>query len=274
MLSRTLRRAVLDTRWSLPPPYLLPWTANLSTESHGATTSSIPPSSLSSEIASQTQTPSQSPPQTTSSPHPRKPSKASPPALSPSVKALLPHLTAQRQIYITAHIHARPYLLTQGDTLRLPFLMPGVQPGDILRFNRATTIGSRDFTLRAPGSTRRGKSEVAGSGRVPPSFPGASALEGAEGTEVEGPAAVMDGPDTEHFVPHLAKGRIKYLDDRLFVCRAVVTGIESEPMRIMEKTKRRQRHTRHVKSKHRYTVLRIREVKVRGVEEVESGEIE
>lgn len=58
-----------------------------------------------------------------------------------------------------------------------------------------------------------------------------------------------------------------YLDDRLFTCRAVVMGTESEPMRVMEKTKRRQRHTKHVKSKHKYTILKIREVSVNPVAE-------
>jgi len=56
-----------------------------------------------------------------------------------------------------------------------------------------------------------------------------------------------------------------YLDERLFTCRAVVMGVESEPMRVMEKTKQRQRHTKHVKSKHKYTVLKIREVSVNEV---------
>ena len=42
-------------------------------------------------------------------------------------------------------------------------------------------------------------------------------------------------------------------------------GVESEPMRVMEKTKQRQRHTKHVKSKHKYTVLKIREVSVNEV---------
>jgi hypothetical protein len=59
------------------------------------------------------------------------------------------------------------------------------------------------------------------------------------------------------------------LDEDLFVCRAVVMGVETEPMRTMEKTKRRQRHTKYVESKHRYTMLRISEVKVRSLEEYE-----
>lgn len=45
-------------------------------------------------------------------------------------------------------------------------------------------------------------------------------------------------------------------------------GTESEPMRIKEKTKRRQRHTKTVKSKHRYTIMRVVDVKIKGVDEL------
>jgi hypothetical protein len=58
-----------------------------------------------------------------------------------------------------------------------------------------------------------------------------------------------------------------YVDERLFVCRARVVGVESEPMRIKEKTKRRQRRVKTVKSKHKHTILRVCEVRVRGLEE-------
>jgi len=51
----------------------------------------------------------------------------------------------------------------------------------------------------------------------------------------------------------------------------MVIGIESEPMRIMEKTKRRQRHVKHVYSKHRFTVLRISELGVKSLEEYETA---
>ena len=92
--------------------------------------------------------------------------------------------------------------------------MPHVLPGDILRLNRASSIGSRDYTLKgAP-----------------------------------------------------------YLDERLFECRATVVGTESEPMRVMEKTKRRQRRVKTVKSKLRFTVLKIRELKIRSLEDVEGEE--
>ncbi|KAI9681203.1 MAG: hypothetical protein M1817_002485 [Caeruleum heppii] len=155
------------------------------------------------------------PPLTTPTTSPSEPHTTPPTTtLHPSIPSLLPLLLAQPPHYITAHIHARPYLLTAGDTLRLPFHMPGVLPGDILRLNRASALGSRDYTLRgAP-----------------------------------------------------------YLDERLFEVRARVLGVESEPMRVKEKTKRRNRKVKTVRSKHRFTVLRVAEVRVRGVAEVERME--
>lgn len=136
---------------------------------------------------------------------------------------LLPLLRAQPEHYITVHIHARPYLVTPGDIVRLPFLMPGVHPGDVLRLNRASTLGSRDLTLRPaqPKLRTPGTNEVA------------------------------------------------YVDERLFECRAVVVGVESEPMREKEKTKRRNRKVKTIKSKHRFTVLRISELRINSPEEVE-----
>jgi hypothetical protein len=97
--------------------------------------------------------------------------------------------------------------------------MHGVQLGDILRLNRATIVGSRDYTLKA-GATRKGE-------------------------------------------------KTRYLDERLFVCRARVVSVESEPERIKLKTKQRMRHVRQIKSKHSYTVLRITEVTVRKPEDLD-----
>lgn len=45
-------------------------------------------------------------------------------------------------------------------------------------------------------------------------------------------------------------------------------GVEAEPLRIKEKTKRRQRHIQRIKSKHKFTILRVMEVKVKTVEEL------
>ncbi|KAJ0426075.1 ribosomal protein L21-like protein [Aspergillus carlsbadensis] len=142
---------------------------------------------------------------------PIAPTFTNPLKVSQSLLSTLPYLTAQKPHYITAHLHDRPYLLTEGDDLRLPFLMPNVAPGDILRFNRASLLGSREFTLKgAP-----------------------------------------------------------YIDERLFECRVRVLGVDSEPIRVKEKTKRRRRHVQKVTSKHRYTLLRVMEVKVKSVEELQ-----
>lgn len=73
---------------------------------------------------------------------------APPTPIADSVKNLLPFLAAQPGHYITVHIHGFPYLVQEGDQIRLPFRMPGVLPGDVLRLNRASVIGSRDYTMK------------------------------------------------------------------------------------------------------------------------------
>lgn len=141
---------------------------------------------------------------------PIQPTFDSPLEVTQSLLSQLPHLAGQSPHYIVAELHARPYLLTEGDHVRLPFLMPKVKTGDILRFNRASALGSRDLTLK--GSPQ--------------------------------------------------------IDERLFECRVRVTGVESEPLRIKEKTKRRQRHVKQARSKHRYTIMRVMEVRVKTPEEL------
>lgn len=141
---------------------------------------------------------------------PIPPTFTSPLEVTESLMARLPHLAGQKPHYIVAHLHARPYLLTEGDHLRLPFLMPKVQTGDVLRFNRASALGSRDFTLK--GSPQ--------------------------------------------------------IDERMFECRVRITGVEAEPLRIKEKTKRRQRHVKQARSKHRYTIMRVMDVRVKTPEEL------
>ncbi|KAI1364562.1 hypothetical protein F5Y08DRAFT_204473 [Xylaria arbuscula] len=139
-------------------------------------------------------------------PNPQKQAPTAPPEVetAASLAQLFPLLRAQPRHYITAHIHGRPYLVTQGDQIRLPFKMPGVLPGDVLRLDRASVLGSRDYTLK--------------------------------GTP--------------------------YIDAKLFECRATVLGTESEPLRIKIKTKRRNRRSQRVTSKHKYTMLRISELKL------------
>ncbi|RDW60142.1 hypothetical protein BP5796_11748 [Coleophoma crateriformis] len=221
MLSRTIRKSVLDTKLStstLPPTFLLPFRARC----FNSTTQNIdsPPettdATLGSSAAPYIPTSDDSAISKVNSPPtsiPTAPSvPTSRPALSDSVKELLPLLRAQPAHFVTAHIHAQPYLVTEGDIVRLPFHMPGVVPGDMLRLNRATSIGSRDYTLK--------------------------------GTP--------------------------YLDERIFECRARVMGTEAEPMRTKEKKKRRTRKTKTVKSKHKFTILRIAELKVLPLEEIET----
>ncbi|KAE8411405.1 ribosomal protein L21-like protein [Aspergillus pseudocaelatus] len=175
-----------------------------------------PSEPLSAAPRAQTSTPSQQSPISTPSNTipttklPVAPTFTSPLKVTKSLLEKLPYLTTQKPHYITAHLHDSPYLLTEGDHLRLPFLMPKVKPGDVIRFNRASVLGSREFTLKgAP-----------------------------------------------------------YIDERLFECRVRVMGVDSEPLRVKEKTKRRQRHVRQVRSKHRYTLLRVMDVKVKTAEEL------
>jgi len=160
--------------------------------------------------------------------------------LSKSLQQLLPALKAQTPHYITAHIHSFPYLLTEGDTLRLPFQMKGVNPGDILRFNRATILGSRDYTLKAGSSSPQHSS--------PPHVRG------------------------EAYTNKRRSGEPSYIDERLFECRMRVMGLDSGPMMIKEKKKRRNRRTRKAASKHKYTVLKVMEVRVKNLDEIMSTE--
>lgn len=224
MLSRTIRKSILDVRIppsALPPVFLLPHRARYfnSTAQHvepstdGFSASQVTPTtSENHEKATPTVSPSPSPsPMTSLIPPPTSPASSST-SLSESVRELLPLLATQPSHYISAHIHGRPYLVTAGDIVRLPFRMPGVVPGDILRLNRASSLGSRDYTLK--GSP--------------------------------------------------------YLDERLFECRARVIGTEAEPMRVKEKTKRRNRRVNTVRSKHKFTILRIAEVKINDLEHIES----
>jgi len=152
-------------------------------------------------------------------------SSSKPLVLSKSLQQLLPALEAQQPHYITAHVHRFPYLLTAGDTLRLPFHMKGVQTGDILRLNRASIIGSRDYTLKA-------------------------------------------GTNSTESYDRKRTGEPNYLDERLFECRVRVMGLESGPMMLKEKTKRRNRRVKTVRSKHRHTVLRVMEVRVKSLDEL------
>ncbi|CAK7227533.1 hypothetical protein SCUCBS95973_006572 [Sporothrix curviconia] len=135
----------------------------------------------------------------------------SPSSPLPSVSNATSVTTNHPSVYATVQIHGRPYLVTPGDSLRLPFKMPGVQPGDELLLNRVGVVGNRNVT------------------------------------------AVSSVPQTEEGsfdVAHVPGVTVK----------AVVLGVETEPLRVMIKKKRRTRRKRSVKSKHHFTVLRIQQV--------------
>lgn len=53
-----------------------------------------------------------------------------------------------------------------------------------------------------------------------------------------------------------------WVDEKYFVCRVRVVGIEGEPMRVEKRTKRRQRRVETIKSKMRFTVVRCFEVRI------------
>lgn len=197
--------------------------------------------------------------------------------LSKSLQQLLPCLSTQKPHYITAHIHRFPYLLTEGDTLRLPFHMHGVYPGDILRLNRASLLGSRDFTMKAGRDSPF--AEFYDGRRI--NHPVGSDHSTTTTTTTITPTSSNSAntnstdPSSTAAFPHAHKNRQKqkagppnYLDERLFECRARVMGVDSGPMIEKIKTKRRNRKEKHVRSKHRYTVLRVMQVKVKSLEEL------
>ena len=53
-----------------------------------------------------------------------------------------------------------------------------------------------------------------------------------------------------------------WVDETKFLCRAVVVGVEAEPLRRVEKTVRRNRRVRVKKNKMHFTVLRITDLEI------------
>ncbi|KEF58419.1 uncharacterized protein A1O9_06345 [Exophiala aquamarina CBS 119918] len=222
---------------SQPPTFLLPFRAKLHQASSQPARSShvdfedanleIPPTLLQPAGESSPATTNPESSQSTTMSKSSSQSTSRPLVLSKSLQELLPKLHAQKPHYITAHVHRFPYLLTEGDILRLPFHMKDVHPGDVLRLNRASIIGSRDYTLKA----------------------------GLSSTE---------SYDTKR------TGEPNYLDERLFELRLRVMGLETGPMMEMEKKKRRNRHRKVVHSKHKYTMLRVMQIKVKSLDELRS----
>ncbi|KAI0484672.1 ribosomal protein L21-like protein [Xylariaceae sp. FL0804] len=175
-MSRSLLRSALELRTPvtrLPPSYLLPLRARrliTSTTQH-VDPAAGPPTTSSSTATHAPTTLSRTVPSSSPSTHPPSPLSTRPPppsrqhplasharptpapgsasAASASVMQLLPLLRAQPgPHYATVHVHGRPYLVTAGDRVRLPFRMAGVAPGDVLRLTCASALGSRDYTLR------------------------------------------------------------------------------------------------------------------------------
>ncbi|KAL9111966.1 MAG: hypothetical protein Q9227_003586 [Pyrenula ochraceoflavens] len=267
--------SALDRQWiqvscQLPPSFLAPRWAHLHTDPHASqfrntgpeipplspkaedlsskvtlppdSTRNVPQKYLKSETTKASGFASSVSPYTSSPMIPRRGLPPLPAAPSPALKerplvltqslaTLLPHLRSQPPFYVRAHVHRFPFILTEGDTLRLPFHLHGVSPGDVLRLNRVTVLGSRDFTIKP-------------------------------GWENVVPDAHSEYESTR------TKKATRYIDERLFECRARVIGTDSGPMLIKEKTKRRQRRTKTVKSKHKHTVLKVMEIKVKPLEQL------
>lgn len=55
-------------------------------------------------------------------------------------------LKFEQNIYATIDIHNRPYLVTLGDEITLPFRMKHAEIGDTLRFTDIKTLGSKNYT--------------------------------------------------------------------------------------------------------------------------------
>lgn len=64
-----------------------------------------------------------------------------------SSKVDLTPLKLANELYAIFRIHNRPYLVTKGDKVILPFKLKQAEVGDVLNLNDVTTIGSRNFKL-------------------------------------------------------------------------------------------------------------------------------
>lgn len=118
-------------------------------------------------------------------------------------KDMLTPLQNCSSLYAIFRIHNRPFLVTKGDTVVLPFHMKNVKLGDKLKLTDVTTIGSRDYKM-------------------------------------------IDYP----------------IDPSLYTLTAKVIELTRKPLVAREKTKRRQRRVRTVKTKQMITILRIDDLKL------------
>ncbi|SCW00740.1 LAFE_0C10902g1_1 [Lachancea fermentati] len=56
-------------------------------------------------------------------------------------------LKLSNELYAIFRIHNRPYLVTKGDKVYLPFKLKQAEVGDVLDLNDVTTIGSRNYKI-------------------------------------------------------------------------------------------------------------------------------
>ncbi|SCV03383.1 LAMI_0H07712g1_1 [Lachancea mirantina] len=56
-------------------------------------------------------------------------------------------LKLSNELFATFRIHNRPYLVTKGDKVYLPFRMKQAEVGDVLNLNDVTTIASRNYQV-------------------------------------------------------------------------------------------------------------------------------
>ncbi|SCU90370.1 LANO_0D08504g1_1 [Lachancea nothofagi CBS 11611] len=56
-------------------------------------------------------------------------------------------LKLSNELYAIFRIHNRPYLVTKGDKVILPFKMKQAEVGDVLNLQDVTTIGTRNFKI-------------------------------------------------------------------------------------------------------------------------------
>lgn len=64
-----------------------------------------------------------------------------------SNKLDLTPLKLSNELYAVFRIHNRPYLVTKGDKVILPFKLKQADVGDVLRLTDVTTIGSRNYKV-------------------------------------------------------------------------------------------------------------------------------
>ncbi|EDO15460.1 hypothetical protein Kpol_463p9 [Vanderwaltozyma polyspora DSM 70294] len=63
------------------------------------------------------------------------------------IKENLSNLKLSNELYAVFKVHNRPYLVTKGDIVTLPYKVKAAEVGDTLVLNDVTTIGSRNYKL-------------------------------------------------------------------------------------------------------------------------------